>query len=175
MSPVPSRRGAARGTAGRAAGPSARAAAITPRRLMLEAELARTQAYAPYSRFAVGAALLTRDGRILHGCNVENASYGLSMCAERAVVFKAVGEGEREFVAIAIAAEPGSAASPCGACRQVLHEFAPSLRVYWRDANGRIIGSRIEQLLPRPFTSTDLTPRTRRAAPRVRASRRARR
>ena len=118
---------------------------------MTEAERARVSSYSPYSRFAVGAALLTRSGRIVHGCNVENASFGLSVCAERTAVWKAVGEGEREFVAVAIAAEPGAVASPCGACRQVLHEFAPDLRVYWRDRHGRIVGRRLGALLASPF------------------------
>jgi cytidine deaminase len=117
----------------------------------LEAERARTSAHAPYSRFAVGAALLTRGGRVVLGCNVENASFGLSMCAERTAVFKAVSEGEREFVAIAVSAGRGRAASPCGACRQVLLEFAPGLRVYWRDRRGRVVRQPLARLLPLPF------------------------
>jgi cytidine deaminase len=118
---------------------------------MAEAERARATSYSPYSRFAVGAALLTRGGRIVHGCNVENASLGLSLCAERTAVFKAVSEGDCDFVAIAITAEPGAVASPCGACRQVLHEFAPDLQVYWRDRRGRIVGRRLGELLASPF------------------------
>ncbi len=125
--------------------------AITPARLMAEAEIARTHAYAPYSRFRVGAALLTTDGRIIHGCNVENASFGLSICAERNAMWKALSEGERSFAAVAVTAEPGHGASPCGACRQVLHEFAPDLRVYWSDGRGGILKAKIEQLLARPF------------------------
>jgi len=130
---------------------------VSPQRLMREAEAARRQSYSPYSRFAVGAALLTRDGRIVTGTNIENASYGLAVCAERVALWKAVSEGDREFVAIAIAAEPGSAASPCGACRQVLHEFAPGLWVTWRDANGRIVGRKLDELLASPFTPAELT------------------
>ena len=118
---------------------------------MAEAEIARTHAYAPYSRFRVGAALLTTDGRVIHGCNVENASFGLSICAERNAMWKALSEGERSFAAIAVTAEPGHGASPCGACRQVLHEFAPHLRVYWSDGRGGILKAKIEQLLARPF------------------------
>ncbi len=118
---------------------------------MAEAEIARTHAYAPYSRFRVGAALLTADGQVIHGCNVENASFGLSICAERNAMWKALSEGAREFTAIAVTAEPGHGASPCGACRQVLHEFAPELKVFWSDGRGGILKAKIEQLLARPF------------------------
>jgi cytidine deaminase len=118
---------------------------------MAEAERAREHAYAPYSKLRVGAALLTRAGRIVHGCNVENASFGLSICAERNAVWKAVSEGERDFVAVAVTAGPSSTASPCGACRQVLREFSADLRVYWRGAGGRLEKDTIENLLRRPF------------------------
>ena len=124
---------------------------MTSRELMAEAEKARKTSYSPYSRFAVGAALLTRSGRVVLGCNVENSSFGLACCAERTAVFKAVSEGEREFVAIAVTAGPGEGASPCGACRQVLHEFAPKLSVYFRDARGRITRRRLPALLPDGF------------------------
>ena len=119
--------------------------------LLDEADRARSRAYAPYSRFSVGAALLSASGRVFHGCNVENASYGLAMCAERTALFKAVSEGEREFVAVAISAGKGRPAPPCGACRQVLHEFAPDLRVHWRDAGGRIVSVSLRRLLARAF------------------------
>jgi cytidine deaminase len=111
---------------------------MTPARLMAEAARARRNAYAPYSRFAVGAALLTAGGRVFHGCNVENASYGLTTCAERSAIFTAICEGERDFVAIAVTAREGRGAPPCGSCRQVLQEFGPDMLVYWRDAGGRI-------------------------------------
>jgi cytidine deaminase len=124
---------------------------VTPERLMAEAERARTSAYAPYSKFKVGAALLTRDGRIVHGCNVENASFGLSICAERNAVWKAVSEGVGDFVAIAVTAGDSGGASPCGACRQVLNELAPGVEVYWRDGSGRLVKDTIAGLLPRPF------------------------
>jgi cytidine deaminase len=124
---------------------------MTPKRLMAEAERALENAYAPYSRFKVGAALLTRGGRVFLGCNVENASFGLAICAERNAVFRAVCEGERDFVAVAIVDAQGHGASPCGACRQVLHEFAPGIVVYWRDARGRIVRKRLAQLLGSPF------------------------
>jgi cytidine deaminase len=136
---------------------------VTPAELMTAAERARRNAHAPYSRFAVGAALLTRGGRIVGGCNVENASFGLSICAERNALFNAVGQGEREFVAIAVTAGRDESASPCGACRQVLHEFAPRLWVYWRDGR-RIRRHRLDRLLAHGFdlaTGRKPRPRTR--------------
>ena len=93
--------------------------------LIKAAQAAREYAYAPYSGFSVGSALQTRSGRIFTGCNVENASYGLTICAERVALTKAVSEGERDFAALAICA--AGAPAPCGACRQVLHEFSPDL------------------------------------------------
>ena len=111
-------------------------------------------AYVPYSHYWVGAALRAKDGRIFTGCNVENAAFGNTMCAERTALFKAVSEGEREFTAIAIAAE-GSAPFPCGACRQSLYEFAPELRVLvtW-DGNVREAG--LNELLPEGFGPSSL-------------------
>ena len=97
---------------------------------------AQKRSYSPYSRFSVGAALLTEDGRIYQGCNIENASYGVGICAERTAVFKAVSEGAHSFKAIAIAAD--TIAWPCGACRQVLNEFAPDIRVLVTDAAGNV-------------------------------------
>lgn len=119
--------------------------------LMRAADRARRRAYAPYSEFPVGAAILLRDGRIVTGCNVENASYGLAVCAERNAVFKAVSEGDRDFVAVAVTAREGRGAPPCGSCRQVLHEFAPDILVYWRDAHGRIVRRKLGVLLAMPF------------------------
>ena len=127
----------------------------SPQQLLEQADVARRASYSPYSRFAVGAALLTRGGRVLLGTNVENASFGLSICAERTALFKAVSEGEREFLAVAITAGPGAIPTPCGACRQVLHEFAPGLWVYWRDAAGRIVGRKLDELLASPFLFVD--------------------
>ena len=129
---------------------------MTPKALMAEAVKARKRAYAPYSRFAVGAALLTRDGRVYLGCNIENASYGLTICAERNAVWKAVSEGVTEFAAIAVTARDGRGAPPCGSCRQVLHEFAPNALVYWRDARGRILKRKLTELLPNAFNLADL-------------------
>jgi cytidine deaminase len=135
-----------------AAGARARAAPRwSPAGLLAEAEKARRAAYAPYSRFSVGAALLARDGRIYHGCNVENSSFGLSICAERNAVWKAVSEGVRDFVAVAVTAGPKVAASPCGACRQVLHEFAPDLWVVWRRGRGGHVKKRLGRLLDSAF------------------------
>ena len=129
---------------------------MTARELMAEAVKARRRAYAPYSRFPVGAALLTKDGRVYHGCNVENASYGLAICAERNAVWKAVSEGVKEFSAIAVTARDGRGAPPCGSCRQVLHEFAPNAWVYWRDARGHILKRRMHELLPSAFRLEEL-------------------
>ena len=132
---------------------------MTPQALLREADLARRLAYAPYSDFPVGAALLTRSGRVIHGCNVENASYGLTVCAERTALWKALTEGERAFTAIAVTARQGHGAPPCGACRQVLYEFAPDLWVYWRDGRGRILRRRLGALLALAFELDPRRPR----------------
>jgi cytidine deaminase len=124
---------------------------LTPRELMAAAEKARKHSYSPYSKFAVGAALLTRKGRVVTGCNVENSSFGLACCAERTAVFKAVSEGENDFVAVAVTAGPGHGAAPCGACRQVLHEFSPAMWVYYRDGRGRIVRRKLSALLADGF------------------------
>lgn len=125
-------------------------------RLVVAAVAARKQAYAPYSGFPVGAALLSKGGRVFTGCNVENASYGLTVCAERVALFKAVSEGVREFEAIAIACGEG-ACSPCGACRQVLYEFAPDLKVIRADGEGRRWEAMpLSELLPHAFGPSEL-------------------
>lgn len=115
---------------------------------------ARDQAYAPYSRFRVGAALRTASGRLYSGCNVENASYGLSICAERVAIFKAVSEGEREFEALAVVSE--TLASPCGACRQVLAEFALDTMVIIADLDMGQQVFTVGDLLPAAFTPSSL-------------------
>lgn len=122
--------------------------------LIAEAIEAREKAHAPYSRFAVGTALLAKSGRIYTGCNVENASYGLSTCAERVAVFKAVSEGERDFEAIAVVTEKG--VPPCGACRQVLMEFGEDIQVIVANGAGeyRVFG--LQELLPEAFTPEHL-------------------
>ena len=122
--------------------------------LVAKAMEAREKAHAPYSHFAVGAALLAKSGRVYTGCNVENASYGLSICAERTAVFKAVSEGERDFEALAVVTEKG--VTPCGACRQVLLEFGDDIQVIVANGAGeyRIFG--LQELLPEAFNSKDL-------------------
>jgi len=125
---------------------------VKPADLLREADRARRASYAPYSRFRVGAALLTAGGNVYRGCNVENSSLGLSICAERNAAWSAVAAGEREFSALAISVGAGEWASPCGACRQVLHEFSPALWVIWRDRGGRTVRRRLGRLLPIPFT-----------------------
>lgn len=130
------------------------AAAVTDAELLTLARKAMANSYSPYSRYAVGAALLCADGRVYQGCNIENASFGLTNCAERTALFKAVSEGEREFTAIAIASN-GSAPYPCGACRQALNEFAPDLRVLvtWGDQAEE---TTLRALLPHGFGPKDL-------------------
>jgi len=113
---------------------------------------ARINAYAPYSRFAVGAAALGADGKVYTGCNVENAAYGLTNCAERTAMFKAVSEGNRKFRAVAIYADTDQFCSPCGACRQVMSEFGRDLFVIQADNNGQYIINTIEELLPGVFS-----------------------
>ena len=121
-------------------------------RLISAARAALKRAYAPYSRYRVGAAVLTDDGRVFAGANVENASYGVTLCAERAAVVGAVAAGARRLRAAAIAAERAPAPTPCGACRQVLAEFAPpDAPVYVTDAQGRIRRYRLGALLPHGF------------------------
>ena len=115
----------------------------------------RAMAYAPYSNYPVGAALLMADGRIVTGVNVENASYGLSMCAERTAVFKAVADGQQKILAVAVATD--NAGSPCGACRQVLTEFAGDVPVYLVDAAGNGRDTTLYTLLPDHFGPEHLT------------------
>jgi cytidine deaminase len=116
---------------------------------------ARRWAYAPYSKYAVGAALLTTSGRVYDGVNVENAAYPTGICAERVAVFKAISEGEREFVAVAVATVNGG--SPCGSCRQVLVEFSPQAVVLIADAEGRLLQqTTVAGLLPGAFGPRDL-------------------
>ena len=117
--------------------------------LIAEARRAREHAYAPYSHFAVGAALRTKGGRVFTGCNVENLSYGLTICAERAAVCAAVAAGEREFEALAVVADSKDPVTPCGACRQVLAEFSTTLPVCSANLEGAVYESSIAELLPR--------------------------
>ena len=124
-------------------------ASVNDETLLALARKAMERSYSPYSHYAVGAALLCADGRVFQGCNIENASFGLTNCAERTAMFKAISEGAEEFTTIAIAAS-GSAPWPCGACRQVLNEFAPGIRVIvtW---DGNVDEMSLDQLLPHGF------------------------
>jgi cytidine deaminase len=115
---------------------------------------AREQAYAPYSRYSVGAALLTESGEIFTGCNVENAVYPAACCAERVAIFKAVSEGHRQFRAIAVVTENGG--SPCGVCRQVMREFAPEMTVFIANAEGIVRETSVAELLPDSFGPEDI-------------------
>ncbi|MFP3872163.1 MAG: cytidine deaminase [Candidatus Natronoplasma sp.] len=119
--------------------------------LVKEAEKARDHAYAPYSGFKVGAALLTSDGEIYSGCNIENASYSLSNCAERTAVFKAVSEGKKDFEALALAADHEVPTPPCGACRQVLIEFSEDMEVIMSNLKGERKIETIDELLESHF------------------------
>ncbi len=126
-------------------------------RRLCEAALAqRKMAYAPYSHFSVGAALRSEAGDVFVGCNVENASFGLTVCAERHAVAAAVAAGHRRFVQIAIASESDEPASPCGACRQVLNEFAPELEILLVNTAGEVERRHLDKLLPRSFSGAAL-------------------
>jgi cytidine deaminase len=115
------------------------------------AKRARTKAYSPYSGVKIGAAVLTSDGAIYSGCNIENASYGLSCCAERTAIFKAVSEGARKITAIAVVGRSEEFTAPCGACRQVMVEFNPGMKVLRRGADGFAEDTTAESLLPERF------------------------
>ena len=115
------------------------------------ARRARRLAVAPYSGFRVGAALRAKDGSIVTGCNIENASYGLTLCAERVAVFKAVSEGFRRFSAVAVVADSRQIVPPCGACRQILWELCGDIQVRIADLKGRFQDFRMSELLPVPF------------------------
>lgn len=115
------------------------------------AKAARLQAYAPYSRFQVGAALRTKSGKVFFGANVENSSYGLSRCAEQSAVMTMVAAGEREISEIVVYTEVSPPASPCGACRQILFEFAPSAGFTCTNHLGESVSGQIQDLLPNGF------------------------
>ncbi len=125
---------------------------MTDKELLKIADKAMESAYAPYSGFKVGAALLCTDGTVFTGCNVENGSYGASNCAERTAVFKAVSEGYRDFTAIAIVSSGGGETYPCGICRQVLGEFAPHIRIVLRNNSGEPVSYRFEDIMPKFFS-----------------------
>jgi cytidine deaminase len=132
-----------------------RAGEVQPRlleELCAAARAVQQHAYAPASRFRVGAAVLGEDGRVFSGCNVENASYGLTICAERAAVCAAVAAGARALRAVAIATDLLEPARPCGACRQVLAEFGPAMTVVMVGSGDQRVQTTLDRLLPEPFT-----------------------
>ncbi len=120
-------------------------------RLFEAARAVRENAHAPFSHFRVGAALETTDGKIITGCNVENATYGLTVCAERVAVFKAISEGHRAFKRVAVVADTQDPTPPCGACRQILWEFGGDLEVILGDLSGEKARHQLKDLLPHPF------------------------
>ena len=125
--------------------------------LVRKALQARESAYAPYSHYKVGAALLGKSGRIYTGCNVENASYGATICAERVAAVKAVSEGELEFEALAVAVDGDEPGSPCGICRQFLAEFGTGLRLVLVNLKGARVDTTLEEYLPEAFTPRRLS------------------
>lgn len=134
---------------------------MTPEALLKQAENARQNSYCPYSRFAVGAAILCDDGRVFDGCNIENAAFSPTICAERVAVAKAVSAGVRRITAVAVVGghidQKGSACTPCGVCRQVLAEFcAPDTPVYMYDTDGGVCTRTMNELLPFGFSAADL-------------------
>ncbi|RNB78465.1 cytidine deaminase [Brevibacillus nitrificans] len=125
--------------------------------LMKQAIEARKRAYVPYSQFQVGAALLTEEGKVYLGGNIENAAYSLCNCAERTALFKAYSEGDKQYRALAVAADTPKAVSPCGACRQVMAELCPpEMPVYLTNLNGDVWETTVSALLPGAFTKEDL-------------------
>ena len=124
--------------------------------LIAAARTAREHAHAPFSNFRVGAAVRAKSGRIFSGCNVENATYGLTLCAERVAIFKAISEGERGFDTIAVVADTDVLTPPCGACRQILWEFCGDAEVVLTNLNGKTEHYRMSALFPKPFDQSFL-------------------
>ncbi|KOO43881.1 cytidine deaminase [Priestia koreensis] len=125
--------------------------------LIEEAKKARERAYVPYSTFKVGAALLTKDGKVYHGCNIENAAYSMCNCAERTALFKAYSEGDTKYEALAVVADTDRPVSPCGACRQVISELcSKDMKVILTNLKGDIYELIVDELLPGAFSSEDL-------------------
>jgi cytidine deaminase len=124
--------------------------------LIAAAKKARENAHAKFSNFLVGAALRTKSGKIYGGCNVENATYGLTICAERVAIFKAISEGEREFDAIAVATDTDALTPPCGACRQLIWEFCGDVPVILSNLAGKFETMRMSALFPKPFDASNL-------------------
>lgn len=132
---------------------------MTPEQLVDEARRVMKNAHAPYSNFMVGAALIGKNGKIYRAANVENASFGLSVCAERAAVFAAVGDGTLDFEALAVATDTDEPTPPCGACRQVLREFISDIPVYLAGRSGDHRVTTLSQLLPDAFAPPNTTER----------------
>jgi cytidine deaminase len=126
-------------------------------KIIAEAKDAGRNAYCPYSRFPVGAAVLTVRGKIFAGCNVENASYGLTVCAERNAVCRMIAEGEREIAAVAIYTPTAAPAAPCGACRQVIREFGPEAWIICVCDTDKVIRKRLSELMPLAFGPEDVS------------------
>ncbi|MDQ0161304.1 cytidine deaminase [Aeribacillus alveayuensis] len=130
---------------------------MNTQQLLEEAKVAREMAYAPYSKFKVGAAIETVDGKIYKGCNIENAAYSMCNCAERTALFKAISEGDQEFKALAVVADTNRPVPPCGACRQVIAELCPiDMKVILSNLKGDIQELTVEELLPGAFSPEDL-------------------
>ena len=124
--------------------------------LVAAAKLARENAHATFSNFKVGAALRAASGKVFGGCNVENATYGLTVCAERVAIFKAFSEGERRFDAIAVVTDTDKLTPPCGACRQLIWEFCGDVPVVMANLSGKVEVLQMRELFPRPFDSSNL-------------------
>ncbi|QHE62213.1 cytidine deaminase [Rossellomorea vietnamensis] len=125
--------------------------------LIQEAKLAREKAYVPYSKFKVGAALLSKDGKVYHGCNIENAAYSMCNCAERTALFKAYSEGDTDYSMIAVVADTARPVPPCGACRQVISELCPNeMKVVLTNLKGDVEELTVAELLPGAFSPEDL-------------------
>lgn len=124
---------------------------ISDKKLIEAAKQARENAFAPFSNFKVGASLLTETGEIFTGCNIENATYGLTICAERTAIFKAISEGKRRFKKICIVADTENLTPPCGACRQIIWEFCGDAEVILSNLQGKIETFRTSELFPKAF------------------------
>ena len=122
---------------------------MTPEKLIKHALTARKRAAAPYSQYQVGSAILTKDNTVILGCNVESKAYPTTLCAERVAIFSAISQGHRKFSALALVTEDG--AFPCGACRQIIHEYAGNIPIYISNGSDQYITKTISDLLPNPF------------------------
>ncbi len=128
----------------------------SPDSLIEAATQARDRAWAPFSKFKVGAAIVDESGRVFTGCNIENATYGLTICAERVAVFKAISEGATKLMRIAVVADTGTLTPPCGACRQILWEFCGDAALTLANLAGRVETISLKQIFPRPFDESFL-------------------